>query len=94
MDEQVQIWTCDIPHIHNPNREECIKFFEGLKDHGSEDLELFKCEAIKTNIKFLWPIVRGYIWKRQFSWYIAYLSIYLVYALGLYDYEKSMFDKG
>lgn len=47
---------------------------------------------MKVNIKFLWPTVKGYIWIHQFSWYIAYLAIYLVYALGLYDFENSLFD--
>lgn len=47
---------------------------------------------MKVNIKYIWPTIKNYVWIKQFSWYIAYLAIYLVYALGLYDYEKSLFD--
>lgn len=47
---------------------------------------------MKVNIKHLWPTVKNYIVIHQFSWYIAYLGVYLVYAMGLYDFETSLID--
>ena len=46
IDTKAEIFTCDIPYLHNPSNEKCLEFYQCLADHGNEDLEFYKSVAI------------------------------------------------
>ena len=92
IDTKAEVFTCDIPNLHDPRKEECHEFYENLMNHGNEDLELYKCQALKNYIKFNWPIVKEYVEWRLLLPYIVYMFGYILYALWLYDYDNSIFS--
>ena len=46
IDTKAEVFTCDIPILHNPSTKECLEFYQKLAAYGNEDLEFYKSQAI------------------------------------------------
>ena len=87
IDTKAEVFTCDIPILHNPSTKECLEFYQKLAAYGNEDLEFYKSQAIQTYTDFNWVKVKQYVEWNKLVPYIAYMGGYILYAIWLYDYS-------
>lgn len=74
----------DLPFLHQLSLEQCVAFFEALRDlkevKDKDGFDIFELKSIRILIEYHWPLAREYTIKKLLYPFILYLASFWVYT--------------
>lgn len=83
-DTEVELKFLDLPYLHQLSLENCIQFFEALKDlkevKDNDGFDIFELRSIRILIEYHWPLARKYTIQKLLYPFILYLFSFWIYT--------------
>ena len=89
VEDSVKLEFVDMPGLHDLN-ENSVDFLMALS--RATNIEFFCSRVVQNEIKFMWPRVRGHIYRKLFFPFIVYLFLFVFYLNVVHEGARDQED--